>query len=104
MSERMSESEEKIVRSVLKIELFCAGILRAQTGCATLSPYVVCLNREERRYGIAFGGKVIKEYCIPETFFQVMDDIENGRILQSDSDPNLRIKCVKSYEAYKKEN
>ena len=80
MGERMTESEEKIVRNVLKTELHCAGLLRAEAGCATLSPYVVCLNSEERRYGIAFGGKVIKEYCIPETFFQVMDDIENGKV------------------------
>ena len=67
----------------LKQNCFCAGTLRAQVGCATLSPYVVCLNREERRYGIAFGGEVIKEYCIPETFFQVMDDIENGKVTVS---------------------
>ena len=80
MGERMTESEEKIVRYVLKTELHCAGLLRAEAGCATLSPYVVCLNREERRYGIAFNGKVIKEYCIPESFFQVMDDIENGKV------------------------
>lgn len=101
MGERMTESEEKIVRSVLKTELFLAEMLRAQGGCATYSPYVVCLNKKERRYGIAFGGKVIKEYCIPETFFQVMEDIENGNILQSDADPNLRIEYRKSYEAYK---
>ena len=60
MNDRMTESEEKVVRSVLKTELFCAGQLRAQAGCATLSPYVVCLNREERQYGIAFNGKVVK--------------------------------------------
>ena len=101
MNERMTESEEKVVRSVLKTELFSAEILRAQGGCATYSPYVVCLNKEERRYSIAFNGKVVKEYCIPETFFQVMDDIENGKILQSDADPNLKIEYVKSYEAYK---
>ena len=64
MGEKKSESEEKIVRNVLKTELFCAGLLRVQTGCATLSPYVVCLNREERRYGIEFNGKVLKEFCI----------------------------------------
>lgn len=77
-------------------------MLRAQGGCATYSPYVVCLNKKERRYGIAFNNKKIKDFDIPEAFFQVMDDIENGKILQSDSDPNLRIKYVKSYEAYKK--
>ena len=101
MNERMTESEEKIVRSVLKTELFWAGMLSAQGGCATLSPYVVCLNKKERRYGIAFNGKIIKDFVIPEAFFQVMDDIENGNIFQSDADPNLRIKYVKSYEAYK---
>ena len=41
MNERMTESEEKVVRSVLKTELFSAEILRAQGGCATYSPYVV---------------------------------------------------------------
>ena len=81
MNERMTESEEKVVRSVLKTELSRAGLLRAQGGCATCSPYVVCINKEERRYGIAFNGKVVKEYHIPETFFQVMDDVENGKIL-----------------------
>lgn len=98
MGERMTESEEKIVRNVLKTELFCAGLLRAQAGCATLSPYVVCLNREERRYGIAFGDKVIKEYCIPETFFQVMEDIENGKMLPQEMEQQIQF--AKSYEAF----
>ena len=29
-----------------------------------------------------------------------MDDIENGKILKSDTAPRLRIKFTKSYEAY----
>ena len=110
MGERMTESEDKVVTIVLNIEPFCSEISRALRGQGSFTYYrnrphqkpfyVVCLNRKERRYGIEFNGKVLKEFCIPETFFQVMDDIENGKILQSDTAPNLRIKFTKSYEVY----
>lgn len=108
MNGRITESERKVVMIVLNTKLFYPEILSPKDYSRYYwrqhhSDYfnLVCLNRKKRRYGFAYNGKVVDDFSIPETFFQVMDDIENGKILQSDVDPNLRFEYIKSYGAYK---
>lgn len=92
MGERLSESKEKVVMSVLNTKPF-AEVLRPEElraggwfgnnwNLSYLKSFdLVCLNREKRRYGIAF---VVKEFDIPAAYFQVMDDMNQaGRFSRS---------------------
>lgn len=119
MKAGMTEFEEKIIRSLLYWDM---TILRGKVQAKWHNPCAfppIKLCRTHRRiepcellappefytgawiiYDMTCGD-CTSEGCVPEAFVKVMDDIENGKILQSDADPNLRIEYIKSYEAYK---
>ena len=107
MGERITEFEENIVRRFLRWELFNlrGKVCKEQEGSLCRLPVVEIfrIDRKTRLYGIVCGNYTEK-YYIPEAYFQVMDDIENGRILQTQTDPSLRIKYTKTYEAYEEDS
>ena len=103
MNVGITEFEEKIVRRLLQWEIF---ILQSKVQkecnnpCAWPSAKIYRIDKNIGLYGVECG-KYKKKYCISQAFVQVMNDIENGRISLSDTDPSLRIPYAKSYEAYK---
>ncbi len=60
------------------------------------------VDEEKNLYDIYLNGKFIKQFHVPEIYFKVMEDVENGRILQNNIEPSLRIKYTKKYDAYVK--
>ena len=106
MNERMTEFEEKIIWRLLgglSLPLILEVQAKLNNPCAFPPVKLIRTDMRVDSYIVyemtCCGCK--KSGCVPEAFVKVMDDIENGKILQSDADPNLRIEYIKSYEAYK---
>ncbi len=62
--------------------------------------HTIAVNEKRRLYDIYIDGKFMKQFQVPEIYFKVMEDVENGSILRNNIEPNLQIKFTKNYEAY----